>query len=218
MSRKLVVGDIHGNLKALNQVLERSDFDYDNDTLICLGDVCDGNDYTKQCIDKLLKVKNLILIKGNHDVWAIDWMVTGKEFPLWYNQGGRFTASSYDHDYETVPYEHIKLLEFKALPYYVDEDNRVFVHGGFFAGVPLELQDLHTFTWDRSLINHAKDHEIKQFKEIYIGHSTTQYYENRTTPVNYHNLWMMDTGAGWTGRLSIMDVDTKEVWSSDKDL
>jgi len=31
---------------------------------------------------------------------------------------------------------------------------------------------------------------------------------------------MMDTGAGWSGKLTIMDIDTNEFWQSDvvKDL
>jgi len=29
------------------------------------------------------------------------------------------------------------------------------------------------------------------------------------------NIYNLDTGAGHTGRLSIMDVDTKEFWQSD---
>ena len=36
-------------------------------------------------------------------------------------------------------------------------------------------------------------------------------------PVRLCNVWMMDTGAGWSGgRLSMMDVETKEVWQSDR--
>lgn len=37
-----VMGDIHGAHKAFIQCLERSNFDYDNDILIQLGDVADG--------------------------------------------------------------------------------------------------------------------------------------------------------------------------------
>ncbi len=40
--KKFVVGDIHGGAKAFKQVLEKSEFDYENDLLISLGDICDG--------------------------------------------------------------------------------------------------------------------------------------------------------------------------------
>lgn len=29
------------------------------------------------------------------------------------------------------------------------------------------------------------------------------------------NVWNIDTGAGWSGKLTIMDIDTKEYWQSD---
>ena len=41
MSRTLVVGDIHGGLKALEQALERANVT-DKDKLIFLGDYVDG--------------------------------------------------------------------------------------------------------------------------------------------------------------------------------
>ena len=40
-SRTLVIGDIHGGLKALVQVLDRATIN-ENDTLIFLGDYVDG--------------------------------------------------------------------------------------------------------------------------------------------------------------------------------
>lgn len=50
MGRRLVLGDIHGAHKALIQVLERSKFDYENDLLIIIGDVCDGWPETRKCV------------------------------------------------------------------------------------------------------------------------------------------------------------------------
>lgn len=39
--RTLVMGDSHGGYRAIRQVLERAHFDFEKDTLICLGDVAD---------------------------------------------------------------------------------------------------------------------------------------------------------------------------------
>ncbi len=47
MGRTFVIGDIHGAYRALRQCLDRADFDYESDHLICLGDVCDGWPDTK---------------------------------------------------------------------------------------------------------------------------------------------------------------------------
>lgn len=39
MNRILVMGDVHGSFRALEQVLERCKFDEANDTLIQIGDL-----------------------------------------------------------------------------------------------------------------------------------------------------------------------------------
>ena len=63
--KTFVIGDIHGNYRGLMQCLERSNFDYDKDTLISLGDVVDGHSESYEVVEELLKIKNLIAIKGN---------------------------------------------------------------------------------------------------------------------------------------------------------
>jgi hypothetical protein len=35
------------------------------------------------------------------------------------------------------------------------------------------------------------------------------------TPVHKANVWNMDTGAAYTGALSVMDINTNEFWQSD---
>ena len=59
MNRVFVIGDIHGAYLALRQCLQRSDFDHENDQLICLGDVADGWPQTKECVDELLRINHL---------------------------------------------------------------------------------------------------------------------------------------------------------------
>lgn len=93
MNKTYVIGDIHGAYKALLQCLERSDFDYENDTLIQLGDVCDGWSETYECVEELLKIKNLIPIRGNHDAILLEWMSKGQH-PWSWLQGGYGTKKS----------------------------------------------------------------------------------------------------------------------------
>jgi len=52
------------------------------------------------------------------------------------------------------------------------------------------------------------------YKEIYLGHTTTQEFRSML-PLHFCNVWALDTGAGWSGKLTIMDVDTKQYWQSD---
>ena len=55
---------------------------------------------------------------------------------------------------------------------------------------------------------------LKLFSEIYIGHTPVTRI-GHTKPVNVANVWNVDTGAAFKGPLTIMDIDTKEIWQSD---
>lgn len=213
MGRTFVVGDIHGAYRALRQCLERASFNYTKDTLICLGDVSDGWPQTKECIEELLKVRNLVYILGNHDTWTREWMHHGLADELWLEQGGLATLHSYA---KGIPPKHKKLLD-KALPYYLLK-KKLFVHAGIDPSKKLKQQALNTFLWDRSLARTALEiHEknsaakLTEYEEVYIGHTPISGLQ----PFKACDIWFMDTGAGWTGCLSMMEVDTKEVFTSD---
>lgn len=94
MGRTLCVGDLHGNFKGFKQALERCNFDYENDTLISLGDVVDGHSQSFEVVEELLKIKNLIAIKGNHDDWWLYWIEKGFH-PAHWTQGSKATGESY---------------------------------------------------------------------------------------------------------------------------
>jgi serine/threonine protein phosphatase 1 len=210
------IADIHGNLLGLNDALKKCKFKIKSDTLINLGDICDGGNKTHQVIDKLLTIKHHILTQGNHDVpWALNWMKTGKELPIWWNQGGMRTAESYNFDYKNVPKSHIKFLE-NTLPYYVDEKNRLFVHGGFDPDKPIDTQDVDYLTWDRKLLcEYAQTKHVEQYNHVFVGHTTTQFFNGSVVPMTFNNVTGLDTGGGWSGRITIMNVDTFEFWQSE---
>ena len=55
--RTLVIGDIHGAIKALTQVLERADIQ-PTDHLIFLGDYADGWSQTPEVLDFLISYQH----------------------------------------------------------------------------------------------------------------------------------------------------------------
>jgi serine/threonine protein phosphatase 1 len=214
MGNIFVVGDIHGAYPALIQCLQRSDFNYEKDTLICLGDVADGWPETKSCINELRKIKNLVYVLGNHDFWTLEWMQSGIIDPIWYDQGGKATIDSY---HAGVPEEHMEFLK-NALPYFISNNNKLFVHAGINPLVPIEVQTLQTFLWDRNLARTAIDFfqkeidfKLTDYAEVFIGHTPILY----PRPIRSGDVWLMDTGAGWSGVLSIMNIATKAFWTSD---
>ncbi len=217
MSRQYVIGDIHGNYPALMQCFERSPFRPEHDRLIVLGDVCDGYPQVRECVDALISLPNCDFVIGNHDVWALEWARHGVMRDDWLKLGGEGTVRSYGS--EGMPQVHINFLADSNS--YILEDNRLFVHGGFKPRQPLEQQSLDTFTWDRDLfINAAHQHTVDRsysfgpYTDIFIGHTTTQAFDS-LEPLHVCNVWAIDTGAGWSGKLTIMDVESKAFWQSD---
>ncbi len=83
MVRKIVIGDIHGALRALKQLIERIKL-VEGDELIFLGDYVDGWSESAQVIEYLMdlaKQRRCTFLKGNHDAWAETWLSTGLAEP-----------------------------------------------------------------------------------------------------------------------------------------
>lgn len=135
-----------------------------------------------------------------------------------------------------VPPSHKALFD-SMIHVYVDDQKRVFVHGGFNPHAPVRGQYFGNYMWDRDLWKAAiegKDIEFHDdIKEVFLGHTATTYFDPDTKehwkykiilpdeltndgPMNIDKIWNVDTGAGGNGRLTIMNVDTKEYWQSDK--
>ena len=96
MKNTYVIGDIHGGLKALEQLIERLNCSKD-DTLIFLGDYVDGWSESAQVIDYLMELSknhHCIFIKGNHDVYCENWLLKDEYSQNWMLHGGKQTIES----------------------------------------------------------------------------------------------------------------------------
>ena len=214
--KTFVIGDIHGQYLALLACLKACRFNYVEDRLISLGDVCDRGPRVRECVDELLKIRDLVYLLGNHDAWALDWAVNGHRPKEWIEQGGAATIASYGG--QSMPAEHIEFFTRAAL--YYEEKGRLFVHAGFDPKLGVEKTPREIFIWDRALANESdRLHKISPghlfggYDEVYVGHTPTLLFHERR-PRQCCNLWMLDTGVGVGGLLTIMDVDTKQYWQS----
>lgn len=225
-----VIGDIHGACRALQQLIERVQPQH-GDTFIFLGDYVDGWSQSAEVIRYLIKLDESFIcffIKGNHDAWCEQWMNTGIPDPLWLRQGGASTVQSYETSKPEEWAIHREFLN-RLMDYYVDDENRLFIHAGFSSMHGPEKEHYETnYYWDRTLWEMAltmdkriqKDSKLYPkrlllFKEIFIGHTPTLGYDE-TLPMHACNVWNMDTGAAYYGKLSAMNIDTREVWQSDE--
>jgi serine/threonine protein phosphatase 1 len=219
--KRYVIGDIHGNYKALVEVLEKSSFNYEEDMLIVIGDVVDGYSCSYQVVEELLKVKNLVFIIGNHDVWWMNHMKNGWAEEVWLMQGGKNTRESYfseGYNYKKIPEEHRKF--FRNGRYYYEIDKMLFVHGGFSYPNHPEKDTIEKLTWDRDLIERCKNGlKIRGWKKIFVGHTTTESQGSKPIKYqggkNYGELIQIDCGAGWGGKLCIYNIDNDDYFLSE---
>lgn len=262
--RKFVMGDIHGGYRGLVQVLRDSNFDYENDTLICLGDLVDGWSESHLVIEELKKIKNIVLIKGNHDEWAMVGLVTGNtnknsfnkngieisedlltkynrnkffmvngEGRKWIDHGGIGTKFAYKGNEDLIE-DHVRFLD-SSVNYHIDDGNRFFSHSGPDPFESIEKCNPRRFYWNREFWSYVTseklDHKVlrshlDRFNEIYIGHTPTVLSQgikdsngeviDTKFPINVGNVWNMDTGSCFSGRLSMMNIETKEIFQSDR--
>ena len=229
MTNTFVIGDIHGGLKALEQVLIKAQVKM-NDRLIFLGDYVDGWSETPQLLDYLINLQqhyNCIFLQGNHEEMVIKWLQNLEDNESWRFHGGQATVDVYQNINTIHRQKHIDFLS-KLKDYYIDEDNRLYVHAGFTSQKGVEHEYFRgMFWWDRTLWEAAMslDTSIEKddirypkrfllYHEVFVGHTPTIRFGSNH-PMHYANVWNIDTGAAFTGSLTIMNVVTKEFWQSD---
>ncbi len=223
----------------MQQVIGRAGLQPD-DQLISLGDYVDGWSQSPQVIDYLIELDSNYSCKfmlGNHDAWCEEWLSNQSAPQDWLIHGGQATVDSYTG---IGPQQRIRHLEFfdRTLPYYEEpgrdaggdgsQHRRLFIHAGFSSiHGPAKEHFPSNFFWDRTLWETALavdgliprgskyyPKRLMLFDEIFIGHTPTTNWDIYT-PMHKCNVWNVDTGAAFSGRISVLDVDTKEYWQSD---
>lgn len=227
-AREFVIGDIHGGLRALEDVMDKVSPEA-NDHFIFLGDYVDGWSQAFETLEYLIEFSannRALFLRGNHDDLLLSWLKDGLENPLWLNSGGAVSKKSYEGIGTKTRSLHIAFLE-QLKDYYLDAQNRLFLHAGFtnLRGVQHEYFPKN-FYWDRTLWETAlsldprlstKDihypARLRHYSEIFIGHTPVTRI-GKELPHLAANVWNIDTGAAYNGRLSVMETHIKVVWQS----
>lgn len=115
--RVYAIGDIHGSLDALNNLLDRIAEDQagvgdpdlvfsengaprpDKSTLIFLGDYIDRGPESRGVIERLISLRrvheDMICLKGNHEAAILDFLAAPNKWGEWLHWGGAETLESY---------------------------------------------------------------------------------------------------------------------------
>jgi len=181
--RKIIVGDLHGNLPDLKMLLKEFQVT-EKDKIIFTGDYIDGFPGDKfdvvGLIEYLIRLDNAYFVLGNHDQWMQQWIEEKNKFPefLWYTQGGKYTLENYkigntfyEDVKENIPDTHIDFFMNTLRPRYLDKDIIV-VHGGFHivSDMYFTLEGKYItkgMLWDRNFCTTTDDRMLQAYKEIF---------------------------------------------------
>ena len=192
MKRYILIGDVHGNYKGVEKLLNAVSYKPSTDILIFIGDYIDHqtlNAYSsKETIDLLLSLKSqsnaIYFLLGNHDLWLKEWLnKCGVVNPIWKKQGAIETFRSYGinnlddakNQINKIPDSHIDFFKNIIQDYYYD-DNLVAIHGGFTnasqmhtisLSKKLPYEQVYQMIWDRRFIFTKLKEENKLFRNYF---------------------------------------------------
>lgn len=219
--RVYAVGDIHGRLDLLEELLSRVDADLaqrpvTRPIFVFLGDYIDRGPSSRETIDRLLQRSELnecVFLRGNHEQLAVNCLHNPRVINQWLRLGGAETLASYGltlgHLTNQTKVAELQAAFHRALPRahlnFFREQQTSFACGDFFfahAGikprVALSRQTEQDLLWIREEFLTSKE----DFGKIIIhGHTPTHAIEVRPNRIN------IDTGAYATGRLTCLVID-----------
>ena len=225
--RVYAIGDIHGRLDLLDDLLARIATDRLNrpaaqTTLIFLGDLVDRGPDSAGVIARLMRLAQerprVRFLKGNHEELFLHALGGAKDaLRMFCRVGGKETVLSYGvsrAEYDSldypqlaermdalVPPEHRAFLEgFEDL---IVSGDYAFVHAGVRPDVPLDQQKPSDLRWIRDSF---LDHRGAFPKMIVHGHTITPEVDRRPNRIG------VDTGAYTSGKLTALGIEDRQTW------
>ena len=222
------VGDIHGRLDLLEDLLRRIETDAarhpgDSErTLIFLGDYIDRGPSSRGVVERLLEdpLPGMLTVRlmGNHEEALLSFLDGVSDGLDWLTFGGLETLLSYGVPLRTIPSTGQQVTELRqalaeAVPKtHLDFFRRcgfrhsvgdyVFVHAGVRPGIPLERQTPTDLLWIRDDFLRAR---IPMPERVIVhGHTIVDLPQDRSHRIN------LDTGAFVSGRLTCVALRGEE--------
>lgn len=220
-TRLYVIGDIHGRLDCLDDLLARIDSDRVGFAgpveYIFLGDLVDRGPDSSGVIQRLLDLSRgntpTRFLLGNHEEVMIMSINGDRSAMKMFDRiGGRDTVLSYGIDpaeYDSLPVEGRIEALWQAVPqehldFLTGFEDRIsigdyrFVHAGVRPGIALENQVRSDLRWIRGTF---LNHELPFDGMIVHGHTVTDEVDQRSNRIG------IDTGAYKSGRLTCMVLE-----------
>lgn len=204
--RLLAIGDIHGCLRQLEELLGRV-APTDRDRVVFLGDYVDRGPDSAGVIDCLIEFGRTfpatVFLRGNHEQMFTDYL-EGRDPAAFLLNGGLQTLGSYhDRGLWPIPRGHRDFLADLVDSYQVDDC--IFVHAGLRPGVPLADQDPRDLLWIR---REFIDSDYDWGKIVIYAHTPLE------EPFLSETRMGLDTGCVYGRRLTCCEVRTRQCWQA----
>ena len=203
MGKIFAIGDIHGSIDRLQDLMQKIPIDFTNDTLLFIGDYIDRGPGSVEVVEYLMDLKKrvpeIILLKGNHEDMLEKYLDGTDRFTYLLN-GGQNTLDSYlskthRSDSFPIPAEHIDF--FKSLRLYYETEAYIFVHAGLRPKIPLASQKTEDLLWIRDKFIYSK---YNFGKPVVFGHTPLE------KPLVEPNKIGIDTGAVYGNALTCVQL------------
>ena len=228
--RAYVVGDIHGRLDLLDDLLGRIHDDLDRlparkAVIVFVGDLIDRGPNSAGVIERLRDYSRpgvrTIFLLGNHEEVMLRILAgDGSLLPQWLQFGGAQCLASYGLDPVAlammeeaeavsairagIPESHSRFLHEFADSFRFGD--YLVVHAGIRPGIALDQQLQSDLRWIRQpFLNDARDHGFV----VVHGHTITDEVDERSNRIG------IDTGAYASGRLTALAIDGADRWYLD---
>ena len=225
-----VISDIHGSYESFIKMLKLIGFS-NGDRLIILGDICDrGTDSAEIYLD-VMKRKNVLCLKGNHELMAVSvlpYMFSLEpkksrsqykgDYERWMDNGGEATLLSL---YRYSDSARIRILEYiKEMPLYLElkvgEREFILVHAGlegYEESKPLDSYTPKQLLWARQEFDTRLWEDKNKF--LIVGHTPTMMISRQAPPMIYKKCGIIDIDCGEAyrrhgGRLGCLRLDDME--------
>ena len=203
MGKIFAIGDIHGSIDRLQDLMQKIPIDFADDTLLFIGDYIDRGPGSVEVVEYLMDLKKrvpgIILLKGNHEDMLEKYLDGTDRFTYLLN-GGQNTLDSYlskthRSDSFPIPAEHIDF--FKSLRLYYETEAYIFVHAGLRPKIPLASQKTEDLLWIRDKFIYSK---YNFGKPVVFGHTPLE------KPLVEPNKIGIDTGAVYGNALTCVQL------------
>lgn len=215
--RTLVIGDIHGCLRAFDSLLKEVEPRQD-DLIVTLGDYVDRGPDVRGVLDRLVDLQaqtHLVSLNGNHDLMMLAARENQDRFNEWLCSGGKQTMDSYasKSNWDTfagaIPARHWQFLKGDCLAYY-ETGTHIFVHANVSPDLPLAEQSEQMLYWEKLEVGGWRPH--KSGKTMICGHSA----QRSGRPLVLDRAVCIDTWAYGGGWLTCLDVDIEVYWQANQ--